>query len=107
MNAVDDGKKKRERKEDRIRGNERKSDEEGNKIENKERKWEKGKRWIKQIHVGKGEVKARPGGRERLLDTPRASDKFSIGQILKERSPPPPSPLFLPPNKFKNRCSLE
>ena len=46
------------------RGNERKSDEEGNKIENKERKWEKGKRWIKQIHVGKGEVKARPGGRE-------------------------------------------
>lgn len=64
MNAVDDGKKKRERKEDRIRGNERKSNEEGNKIENKERKWEKGERWIKQIHVGKGEVKARPGGRE-------------------------------------------
>lgn len=81
--------RERERKEDRIRGNERKSDEEGNKIENKERKWEKGKRWIKQIHVGKGEVKARPGGKERLLGTPRASDKFSIGQILKERSPPP------------------
>lgn len=27
---------------------------------------------------------------QELLGTPRASDKFSIGQILKERSPSPP-----------------
>lgn len=36
MNAVDDG--EREREGDRITGNKRKSDEEGNKIENKEKK---------------------------------------------------------------------
>ena len=58
---------------------------------------ERRKRWIKQIHVGKEEdesVAGVGGGGEmegqELLGTPRASDKFSIGQILKERSPSPP-----------------
>lgn len=37
-----------------------------------------------------------------MLGTPRASDKFSIGQILKERSPPP-----LPLPYFCHRTSLK